>query len=76
MIIMQTKEKNYQMTFDGVLFWRKRGGEASKIPKLAWIFPHPLFNYELPKKAEEVDGKNWQVVPQELFLQRQPTDRK
>lgn len=58
------------------LCFEGRGGEASKISKLAWIFPHPLFNYELPNKAEEVDGKNGQVVPQESFLQRQPTDLK
>lgn len=52
-----------------------KGRRLPKFSKLAWIFfITPFFNYELPRKAKEMDAKNRQVVPQELFLQRQPTD--
>lgn len=72
MIIMQTMDKiSNNISWGFVL----KGAEASKIFQTGMdFFITPFFNYELPRKAKEMDAKNRQVLPQELFLQRQPTD--
>lgn len=53
-VILNDNYANKGKKLSNDIWWgfvlKEEGGEASKISKLAWIFPHPLFKYELPKK--------------------------